>query len=626
MGDLLFILLIISGSVYAAVKCELRFEETMPVFSMGLVMVLFSFGLFGILQVGMLAISILAFCLYMLTISELCNRQKLRTVSQFLITPGSVFFVLICIMLSVCNDGKVASQWDEFSHWVDIVKAVTAIDDFGTNPAANSVFQSYPPAMILFQYSIQKMNQWVHPGIGFSEWRVFYGYQLFSVIVMLPFFRNVQWNQMLRWLFLAIIVLLAPLLFFNMYNTAYIDLFVGLLFGAGMAMVLLWPSDDVLGTATVCLICAVLTLSKDVGILFALTISLAYCTGAFFCGSKTKNGTFGFLPVTPWVATFLPKFLWEWEIRRSGCVKIFGNRISWSVLLEVILGRDTSYRAGLVHSYWNALCDKTVSLKNLPVSLNYISLLIIFAILLGCLYFFYKRNHYEQIGKLGAVLGCSAFALVAYVVGLCIIYMFKFSEYEATRFASMERYLNIPFLGIWLFILLSAEHLASSMRRTREIELCLILVIILCVPVQNFIMFTQRDYVRESQWVRAPYETLRQQIQIHCDGNDTIYFISQENKGFDFWVSRFNARPNHIEGAWSIGEPFYDGDVWTENISQTAWRSMLLKDYDYVALYKINAYFLEQYGGLFEKPEEITVNTLYRINRESGMLQKCELK
>ena len=68
---------------------------------------------------------------------------------------GLIIFLLVFFAFSVFNAGKLASTWDEFSHWIDIVKAMTTVDDFGTNPQSLSTFKSYPPAMSIFQYVLQ---------------------------------------------------------------------------------------------------------------------------------------------------------------------------------------------------------------------------------------------------------------------------------------------------------------------------------------------------------------------------------------------------------------------------------------------------------------------------------------
>ena len=145
LTNLVFIALIGAGSVYTAAKYQKRFEETIPVCAMAVVLVLFLFGLLGVLAHGMVVLSSLAAMLYLLTAATVVKEKNLRQTLRNLLTPGAVFFMLVVALVSVCNVEMVASSWDEFSHWMDIVKAAAYVDDFGTNPAAHSTYQSYPP-------------------------------------------------------------------------------------------------------------------------------------------------------------------------------------------------------------------------------------------------------------------------------------------------------------------------------------------------------------------------------------------------------------------------------------------------------------------------------------------------
>lgn len=67
LTNLIFLVLLSSGSVFAAVRLDRRYEQTFPLCLMGSVMVLFAFGLLGALEAGALCLLLLALCLYLLT-------------------------------------------------------------------------------------------------------------------------------------------------------------------------------------------------------------------------------------------------------------------------------------------------------------------------------------------------------------------------------------------------------------------------------------------------------------------------------------------------------------------------------------------------------------------------------
>ena len=69
--------------------------------------------------------------------------------------------------------------------------------------------------------------------------------------------------------------------------------------------------------------------------------------------------------------------------------------------------------------------------------------------------------------------------------------------------------------------------------------------------------------------MRNRYEPLHQLIIRNCssEGEDKIYFISEATKGMDYWVTKFNSRPNSFSEnwTWSLVEPQFEGDRWTNN-------------------------------------------------------------
>lgn len=142
--------------------------------------------------------------------------------------------------------------------------------------------------------------------------------------------------------------------------------------------------------------------------------------------------------------------------------------------------------------------------------------------------------------------------------------------------------------------------------------------------------FLGRNIFRDEYvMMRSELDELKNIIHEHCDGDDKIYYISQESSGYDFYATRFNARPNWVAvndfAGWSLGGPFYDGDIWYISISADELMQQLVEgEYNYLAIYQANDYFIENYADLFESPAEIQDNSLYHVNKEAGVLERCE--
>lgn len=154
-------------------------------------------------------------------------------------------------------------------------------------------------------------------------------------------------------------------------------------------------------------------------------------------------------------------------------------------------------------------------------------------------------------------------------------------------------------------------------------------VAIILAPFSSVVKFVNRSYVKDSMVVRRKYSEITDDINNNCKPSSKIFFISQEDKGFDYHVTRFSVRPFVIDNfwAWSLSceGPFYEGDIWTEKMSAEQLKSTLIKDnYGYVAVFKTNDYFNENYGSLFENPDDIVDNSVFKFDTQTQKLKRVD--
>lgn len=634
--NFLFLCIISSGSVFCAAKFNKKFEEILPITCMGIGMILFLFGLVGFLKAGTYFVIVASVLLYGVSFIELLkNRTRLPLFIRNFFTPGFVLFILVSGILSYALYGQLASKWDEFSHWVDIVKVMTTLDDFGTNAQSFSHFKSYPPAMTLFQYMLQKIFLMVNPGEVFNEWRVYFAYQLYFVAVLLPAYRNVKYSQPIRFCSLSAIVFFVPVVFFNdIYCSAYIDPFLAILAGAGFSMVVLYDKEekDIFFSIYIWLVIATLVLTKDAGILFAIFLAIVYmadyCLNHHVIENRKIDNSLVINTILSLASVLIPKMLWKWKLVVTQSYINFETHIDWKILFDVFSGRDVSYRSEVLRRYVSALFSQYITVGYTHIQMSYFMLFILMTVALFLVLKFLVFKHI--ISREHAVLYgvISTSQLVVFIIGMCIIYIFNFSEYEALNLASFSRYLNIAYLATGLIIcFLIWKLIISSSKRYQVIcGIVFIAFLILITPIKKGIELIKRTNYDCSVAVRARYNVLSEKIMEACDGNDRIYIIAQEDKGIFKWVLKFNIRPNQIneEWNWSIGQPFYEGDIWTETKTAEEWRKELIADYDYVALCLVNDYFYENFSELFADPDTINENELYKVDKNSGMLYLVE--
>jgi len=124
---------------------------------------------------------------------------------------------------------------------------------------------------------------------------------------------------------------------------------------------------------------------------------------------------------------------------------------------------------------------------------------------------------------------------------------------------------------------------------------------------------------------RALYTPITRIKQVVNPKTDKVYIIAVATNGFDYWVNRYNITPimtNINKESWSIGKPYYKGDIWTEDISKVEWTEVLKVNYNYVYIYKTNNKFNKTYGSIFQGgSSHIKNNTLYHVNKiNSGIM------
>ena len=613
MTLILFFLCLSSGSVYAAARWGRKYEELLPLTGCAMVAVLFFFGVFGLLEPGFWAVCALCAGLYLLAGLAVLRRRDWRTLARNIFTPGFFLFLAFQLLIAFCNFGRLLTHTDEFSHWGDIVKVMFQLGTFGTKPEADALFGSYPPGMALMQYFLQMLNG------TFSEWLLYYAYQVFGVSLFLPLCRRVKGGVPGIVLFAAGIFC-APLLFFpEYYQTILIDGFLGLLAGAGVCYVVWGDREDPVCQLTLCLVIFLLVLTKDAGLLFAVMLAVLCWSD---CPRKRRLPALAVLSLS----LLLPKLLWSFQVSAGGAVPAFGGQIDPVQLVSILLGRDGSTRQVIWQAFCRGLVVPRISVISLgewlsvrvPVVAVILGLTALLALLLGLA----TRKQEIPVSRSRAVPVMLLVQTVIYTFGLGVMYLFKMSEGEALALASFDRYMAIAFQPLWTVLVMALVLEIPRLPRAAGICAAGVLLCLLAAtsPARLLLQWGTRQSVADSQQQRSPYLSLVEQIQEKTGEDARIFAVCQEDLVYDRLVLHFCIRPRTTAQTWSLGSM---GLPWMVDLSQAEWQQLLLEDYDYVAIYRLNEEFLQRYGPLFENPGDIRENTLFRVDRQTQKLVLC---
>lgn len=590
-------------SIFYSIKFKKNIGNMFILTILSIIVILYLFGLFNLLSAGVYLIEIVSIgiliyeCIYFYK-----NKNK---VLPTILNKENIIFTLMFIGLSVIHSGRMISTWDEFSHWGDVVKAMFTINDFSTSSKSMSQFQSYPPAMSLFQYFFMKI------GNNYIESNLYIAYQLFFVSLIMPFISKSK--KVFDSIIILIAMLLVPIIVnSSFYTTIYIDSILGLLFGYLLSTIML-NSYDKHQVLTISLSLFTLVLLKDVGMFLAIIALMMIIVDLIFVKKKItfknnffrKNKKYIVIIVTGIVAVLLAKLSWNLDIKINDAYVSFGNKITVKEILNFLTFNNLGYRGVVISNFLKNLYTQNIVTS--VVNLNTITMSLITAIILILVLSKQKNNSYYT--------GCIFGGLIIYIIGLAFIYCFKFSEYEAIRLASYSRYIAI-YLSAILFVIIAlvTYHYKPS--------LVLLLVMLLFIPYGS--LYTLINSINESKTIREPYESAVKELSNIIDENDKVYIISQNTTGFDYWVLKYSLRPNEINkpNTWSIGEKYGAEDIWTAEYTKEEWMELLIKDnYDYVYIYKCDDQFIKQYSELFIDDKNINSQKLFKVVKDTKQLE-----
>ena len=607
----LFLAVLLSGSVFAAARFGRKFEEILPLTCMGIVLALFLFGSLGLLSAGVYVILLTTAAFWTCGLWRVVKGGGKQLVKN-MVTPAFLIFCGLFALMMLGDYGMLSTGWDDFSHWQLCVRKMMVLDDFAANPASGIYYQSYPPAMALFQYFFQKLHYLLDSEPVFSEWRLFLAYQVLMLAPALPFFRDLS----LRKAVLAgVSLFVLPMLFIGeTYTLLYIDSFVGMLAGCGFLAVLTKDRGG-LHTAYVTMLCAVLTLSKDVGLYFACFIGVIFFLNRLLTRGAEKQLRRGFIALLPLASALGSKLLWKGILAKFGSKLVFSEPIDMVEYTKMFFFRTGGYyQQDSVEAFKRMFFSREFSLPGIGVLVSYFALTLAFGIglyaLCGAL-----AQVQPQRAKAVRWTGILIFVqLAVYVYSLGATYAYRFSESEALDLAAYNRYMNIAYISVFLPLFFGGFQLLSQ-RKGKIPLLCLCAALLVVSPMGEVHSFLNRNGVAASYVRREPLDDLAETIRDHCDQSQQVYFVSQGSDGRDQVIVQFGAEPVAVN-SW-LGHSLDPAAV-----SAGEWQRILVEKYDYVALCQLDETFTQAYGCLFEDPAQITDHALYRVDRQSGLLSR----
>lgn len=604
---------IICLGIFISIACFLsclfhkQIEETLALAVFSIIMILYIAGIFQNLLIGKYIIIIFSgISVFFISYQLITTRGQ--NIKKYIITPGLLaFLIFIVINILLCSN-RWMSEWDEFSHWGRVVLNMYQFNRLGNCAGSTVMFQGYPSAVSLWQYFFVSFK------LKFSEPYLYASDNVLSFCLMLPVFKRITWKNRKKFIVLLFVILTMPLIFYeNFWSSLYVDGILGIWMLYIFYIYFSERENIVFKQTCICLALATFPLVKASGSGLGALAILIIAIDIFACSRiimswKKKRG----LVLSYVLSLILGKQSWTWYLKATETSMPWNtSNLTFEKVVSLFLRQGEDYQYTTIKNFWKAF----ISERNCGGRISLFQWILLISVLLIFMYGLKIYQKKELFWYGGGFITC----IVIYAVSLLLLYCFTYSFHESVALASYERYINSILLGIAGFIIFMLINNITKMTDK------LILLILFCVMLPIGAIRTYTISLKQTKEdiliMRLQYENIREFSEEMEWQKDKVYLIDQGGSGFVHVVGGCIATPICFSPnyGWSLGEPLYDGDIWTLNYSLEEWENILKSDnYTYVYIYKQNEQFIEAYGKVFENKDEIKDRALYKIDRDKN--------
>ncbi len=214
IGYILLYFVIMLGSTFISYKTKKSLSSSIPIDILTNIAVLYVFGIFNILLIGVITTTIVSTLLGIYALVKMNKTQK-----DTLVDFGTIFFSIIYIIFSITTYERLSNMWDEFTCWSLFTKKMFITNIYETD--------CYPPVPTIWQYYCCKL-------IGnYTQGIEMFGLYIFSFSLLLTLFNIKKEKSLIYNLALSVIIICLPGIFSEtyFYEAPYADAILGLLLG-----------------------------------------------------------------------------------------------------------------------------------------------------------------------------------------------------------------------------------------------------------------------------------------------------------------------------------------------------------------------------------------------------------
>ena len=612
---LLFLLLVSSGSVFAAAKFEKTYEETVPLTIFCMVEFVFLFGLVDQLRLGIYALCAICTGLYIWTVWFAHKNKMEKELVSRLLTPAFFMFIGLLTVYTFCIYGiKIGSAADEYSFWANSVKKMFTLNALPCVKEALLEHAEYPPGISVFHLILQVLQG------TYTEWLLYMSKMVYTLAMFLPFLKGLRHRSVVQNVLLMAVIFSCGTTFHRMVHVQLlVDFLLGLTFAYGMAWVIapMGKSEryDAFAVANIVMAANMLILIKSAGALLAgfLLLALAICVLLSYKkdlrnavrSDRKKSLAFVATCLIPWITQGLWKLRYTREINN---IAFDAGKYDLREFLLILMGKtDGGYRKDVVKNFLQFLYEEKWQSGVLNLT-NPQWWCVLFAILFLVWFAWQKRG--------GTIRGAGMYVLMGglpiYVVGLLASYMYTFVEGEGLALAGIQRYLGIYYFALLLTALFLFLRGIARFQWDEKAVCAVCLLSMCCVSLPHVFGAVSREELRISLGMRAPVEETANELREHLQTvvpeyrQEELIMVIDESKGTAhdlayllwpeyrlLWQSCFEETPTKGYGMGVRIVPAAEFRDYVEECGAS-----------YIAVVALDDQFARTYGDSFDVPLE----------------------
>lgn len=621
MNFIVKILIIISISFAIQIKFKRTFAESVSVSVMTIIMTLYVFTLFmpltysGYVVVGIAMAAFVYSAFYLIK-----NHQQLQI--QFFLSFPFLFFILYSIFTNIAFDQHYAIMWDEFSHWMLVIKNMYYFDNFGVTGASTVLLPGYPPAANLFECFFNLFSS------SFTEGNIYKGLNILLISLLVPPLKNYSTDFKKAFFSFFVLISVPMLLYTDAYTSLYVDCLLGIMFARLIYIGFSEEKYDFFFFYNFAISSAVLVLTKASGMglylfaVFALLVDVfIFSRDIAVNGLNVKNKM---LKSIAWLSILIVPLIADksWKLY----LKVNELRNAWDTsgvtvkaIFELFTDNIPEYRISTILAFTDAYFNVN-EFGDIRFKCSYFLLPIIFTLMMFMASLMGGKK--RRVKCLNIVLFIS---YILYTISLLVLYLFTYSQYEAKSVAGFPRYMSTITLGYLLVVVIclldpatihrNISNNENTMISIKKINIVIILATLFLCGAELKNLFILQGRSVENQQARAIAGHIYGLDGLFDYKTDKVYYIAQNSSGYDYWRARYALTPVSINPnfSWALANAPDEDDLWTKKTTAQKWSDDLKANYTYVYLDIIDEQFCEEFGALFENPDSILEKTIYKI-------------